>query len=162
MKKILALISLITLLLIGADRPMDTVRLTVINKSEMDIAIQLRSEDRECSNSKDIIKGEMYYLPVPAGDKMTPEVKVFDIQQDTYGMQLYYISTYDPVYGFKCETPLPNGLIARRNIRLTVLPCTYTLGPKQVGEPSMRKYLPFPNKIYGILFQRYWLNRLIY
>jgi len=162
MKKILVLISLFTLLLVGADRPKDTVRLTVINKSEMDIAIQLRAEDTECANSKDIVRGEIYYLPIPAGDRETPAVKGFDIQQDTYGMQLYYISTYDPVYGFECETPLPNGLVARRNIRLTVLPCTYTLSPKQVGEPSMRKYLPFPDKIYGFLFQRYWLTRLIY
>ncbi len=162
MKKIYALISLLALILIGADRPTDTIRLTIINKSGMDIAIQLRSRDYECANSKDIVKGDFYYLTVLGGDREEPTVKAFDIQKNDYGMQLFYIQTYDPVYGYKCRMPAPNALVAARNLRLTVLPCDFTPSPKQIGEPSMFKYLPFPVKQYGIIFQRYWLTRLVH
>lgn len=162
MKKILILISLLALLLIGADRPVDTIQFTVINKSGMDIAIRLKAQDMECANSKDIIRGEFYYLTILKGDREQPNVKIFDIQKDTYAMQLFYIETYDPVYGFKCGTPQPNALQAARNLRLTVLPCDFTPSPKQVGEPSMWKYLPFSVKEYGFIFQRYWLTRLVY
>ena len=162
MKKALILISLITLLLIGADRPVETIRLTVINKSGMEIAIQLKSKDVECVNSKDIVRGEFYYLTVLEGDRGLPATKAFDIQKDTYGMQLFYLETYDPVYGFKCVTPQSNALIARHNIRLVVLPCDFIPSPRAVGEPTMRKFLPFSVKEYAFLFQRYWLTRLIY
>jgi hypothetical protein len=77
-------------------------------------------------------------------------------------MQLFYIETYDPVYGFKCGTPKPNAMNAARNIRLTVLPCDFRMGPKQIGEPSMRKYLPFSVAEYAIIYQKYWLTRLVY
>lgn len=162
MKRMLILISLFSLLLIGADRPVDTIRLTIINKSGMEIAVQLRSKDTECANSKDIVRGEFYYLKVLEGDREEPTLKVFDIQKETYAMQLFYLETYDPVYGFKCATPLPNALIARRNIRLVVLPCSFVPSPKAVGEPSMRKYLPFPIKELALFYQKYWLTRLIY
>ncbi len=162
MKKFLTILSLLTLLLIGADRPVDTIRLTIINKSGMEIAIQLRSQDQECATSKDVIRGEFYYLSMLEGDQNVPAVKAFDIQKDIYGMQLFYLETYDPVYGFKCVTPTPNALIAQRNIRLVVLPCDFTMSPKQVGEPSMRKYIPYPNKINAILYQKYWVTRLIH
>jgi hypothetical protein len=156
------MISLLTLLLISADRPVDTIRFTVINKSGMDIAIQLRANDYENIFSKDILRGELYYLTILEGDREHPNFKIFDIQKDTYVMQVYYIETYDPVYGFKCATPAPNPMIAQRNIRLVVLPCDFTPGPKQVGEPSMRKYLPFSVAQYAILFEKYWLTRLVY
>jgi hypothetical protein len=162
MKKLLATISVCALLLIGADIPKDTIRLTVINKSKMDIAIQLKSKDVECANSPEIIRGDFYYLTVLEGDRNVPNTKAFDIQRNTYAMQMFYLETYDPVYGFKCKTPSPNALIAQRNIRLVVLPCDFTPGPKAVGEPSMRKYLPFSVKQYALLYQKYWLTRMIY
>jgi hypothetical protein len=162
MKRILIIISLFSLLLISADRPIDTIRLTIINKSGMDIAVQLRSQDAECSNSKEIIKGEFYYLPVPEGTREELTIKVFDIQKDTYAMQLFFLETFDPVYGYQCTTPAPNVLIARNNIRLVVLPCGFTPSPNAVGERTMRKYLPFPVKEYALLFQKYWVTRLIY
>ncbi|MCC7128819.1 MAG: hypothetical protein B6D39_07330 [Anaerolineae bacterium UTCFX2] len=162
MKKIYVILPLLALLLVGADRPVDTIRLTIINKSGMEIAIQLRSSDYECANSKDIVRGDFYYLTIPKGDRETPAIKAFDIQKNTYGMQLFYIETYDPVYGFKCKPPAPNALQAARNLRLTVLPCDFPISPKQVGEPSMFKFLPFPVQQYGIIFQRYWLTRLVH
>jgi hypothetical protein len=162
MKRILIFISLLSILLIGADRPIDTIRLTIVNKSGMDIAIRLRSQDTEAINSKDVLKGEFYYLPVSEGGREEPTIKVFDIQKDTYVMQLLYVETYDPVYGYECTTPAPNALIARNNIRLVVLPCGFTPQPFAVGERTMRKYLPFPVKAYAKLFQKYWLTRLVY
>ena len=128
----------------------------------MDIAVQLMARDKECANSKEIIRGEIYYLPIPEGSKENPTVKAFDIEKDSYMMQLHYLQTYDPVYGYKCSKPVPNMLIAQRNIRLVVLPCNVLPTCKQVGEPTMRKYLPFPVKGYALFFQKYWLTRLIH
>ena len=163
MKKLSIIISLLTLLLIGADLPIETIRLTVINKSESDIAIQLNSSDKECFTSKDYIDGQFYYLPVSEGSREVPNVKVFDIQKDCYAMQVLYLQTYDPVYGFKCEVPKANILIAKRNIRIVVLPCGFKHScPKAIGEPSMWKFIPFPVPENAYLFQKYWLTRMIY
>lgn len=171
MKRRLILISLLAFLLIGASHPTDTIRLTVINKAEMDVAIRLTSESYELANSKEIIDGDFYYLTILEGSRDEPNVKAFDIQKNDYVMQLFYLETYDPVYGYKCETPKINLIVARRNIRLVVLPCDFKMGPKQVGEPSMRKYLPYVDKDYIkrlfqeyslIRIQKYWLTRLIY
>jgi len=128
----------------------------------MDIAIRLTSKSYECANSKEIVNGDFYYLTILEGSRELPNTKTFDIQKNDYAMQLFYLETYDPVYGYQCNTPAMNVLLARRNIRLVVLPCDFKMGPKQVGEPSMRKYLPFANKTYGFLFQKYWLTRMIY
>src|SRR5512136_3419968 len=122
-KKILYLLPLLTLLLIGAKQPIDLVEFTIINKAGRDIAISLKGKDWPCINQCDTKKGEIYYLTIPAGDSDTPTVKRFEIEKNTYGMQLYYIQTWDPVYGFKCPIPNPNSLMAIRNLRLTVLPC---------------------------------------
>jgi hypothetical protein len=159
MKKILTLISLLTLMLVGAKQPIALVELTIINKSEMDIAIQLKGQDKVCANKCDTIKGEFYYLSVPEGSREIPYRKTFEIEKDTYGMQLFFIQTYDPVYGFKCPTPAPNLLVARRNIRLVVLPCDEY--PNAVGEPSMWKYLPYPLDSPNY-FNLYWKSRLVY
>jgi hypothetical protein len=89
-------------------------------------------------------------------------------------MFLFYISTYDPVYGFKCEPTVPNMLNASRDLRLVVLPCnelpigTMTLfgvklpDGRRVGEPSMWKYIPFPVPDFARFFNNYWKDRYIY
>ena len=173
MKRILLLTIIFTaLLLTGAkNKPIDTIRLTIINKSEMDIAVQLRAKQVEYAASKEKTDLKFYYLPVAEGDRTAPTVKSFDIEKDTYGMQLYYIETWDPVYGFKCEQPVPNAMMANRDLRIIVLPCDET--PGNVGEPKMRKYLPFPVKDRALKFipyypyvrfsfESYWITRLIY
>jgi len=165
MKKILTLLSLLSLLLIGAKKqPIELVEITIINKSGLEIAIQLKGNDREYTNFADQLKGELYYLTVPEGDKVTPAIKTFEIENNTYGMQLYYLSTYDPVYGFKCPVPAPNVLRAERNIRIVVLPCDEYPCGKAIGEPSMWKYLPYPLKDKTLLriLNPYWKTRLIY
>jgi len=166
MKTIKALVPLIllALLLMAADDPVDTIRLTIINKSDTDIAVQLMGEDQHCCNKADIDRGEIYYLPVAEGSKDKPTEKAFDIEKNEYTMQLYYISTYDPVYGFKCENNAPNKLSAGRNLRVVVLPCNEppVNRPWTVGEPSMWKYLPYPVESLAIQFNNYWATRLIY
>jgi hypothetical protein len=166
MKKILYLIPLLTLLLIGAKKPIDLVEFTIINKSGSDIAISLKGKDQVCINKCDTHKGEIYYLSVPSGENETPAIKRFEIEMNTYGMQLYYIQTWDPVYGFKCPIPKPNSMMANRNIRLTVLPCDQTpmgrtMG-KAIGEPTMWKYLPFPITKLLPFLNIYWKTRFIY
>lgn len=163
-KKILYLLPLLTLLLLGAKKPIDRVEFTIINKSGRDIAISLKGKDWVCINECDTRKGEIYYLTVPSGDNDSPSVKKFEIEKNTYGMQLYYIQTWDPVYGLKCPIPKPNALIANRNIRLTVLPCDQTPNAcnKAIGEPTMWKFLPFGLSKPNPALNLYWYTRLIY
>jgi len=175
MKKFIWLLPVLALFLMGGSDPIELIRFTIINKSESDIAIQLNAVPKVCCNKADTVEGEFYYLPVEEGSKERPTVKVFMIAKDTYRMQLFYISTYDPVYGFKCEPTMPNMMSAARNLRLVVLPCNQLpTGPniilgelrlptgRRVGEPSMWKYLPFPVPDMALFFNNYWKTRYIY
>jgi hypothetical protein len=139
MKKVLLLTSILALMLVGAD-PSGLVRLTLINKSGMEIAIALHSKTDDL---------RIYYLPVPEGDREEPATKVYTILRDSYYMQMYYIDTYDPVYGFKCNVQPPNSLIAHRNLRVIFLECD-KLAPNP-GEPSMMKYLPVTSTARGYI-----------
>lgn len=166
MKKLLMLITIVLLAvpLMGADDPVDTIRLTIINKAETDIAVQLIGDDHPCCNKADVQRGEIYYLPVAEGTKGDPTVKTFDIEKNTYTMYLYYISTYDPVYGYKCESTAPNPMMARNNTRVVVLPCNQlpSFKPGVVGERTMWKYLPYPIEAAAAFFSDYWKTRFIY
>jgi hypothetical protein len=174
MKKIIWLLPILALFIMGGSEPVALMRFTIINKSESDIAIQLNAVPKVCCNKADTKKGEFYYLPVAEGTKDVPTVKIYTLAKDTYQMHLFYISTYDPVYGFKCEPTVPNVLNASRDIRLTVLPCnqlpigTMTIfgrtvpDGRRVGEPSMWKYLPFPVADLAKVFNNYWKDRYIY
>ena len=82
MKKALILIALLAVFVTGADGR-DLARLTVINKSGMDIAIQLIGPDFE----------QFYYLRIPEGDHILPATKTFTIEKAIYSMQLFYIET---------------------------------------------------------------------
>jgi hypothetical protein len=123
----------------GAKEPVSLIRFTVINKSEQKIGIRLVGiEDDEL----------FYYLTIPEGDKENPAIKDFTITRAIYNMQVYYVATYDPVYGWPCVQPPPNTLVALRNLRLNFGPCGEA--PPNLGEPSMLKFWPFiepPQKI---------------
>jgi hypothetical protein len=162
MKKILWLLPLLSLLLMAASDPIRPIRLTIINKSEMDIAVQLQAKPRECCKGTQDLEGNFYYLPVAEGDRSTPTTKSFLIEPDTYQMLVFYIQTWDPVYGFDCNQNAPNKLIAENNIRVVILPCGEIPAPQAVGEPTMWKFLPYPVPAYGAFFNRYWITRLIY
>jgi hypothetical protein len=158
MKKSLLIMTLLSLLLMGS-KGSEMIKLTIINKSDMEIAIQLKGTDKICATCSDTVEGQFYYLTVPEGSKESPSIKIFEIEKNRYGMQVYFIETYDPVYGFKCNTPTPNRLDAARNIRLVVLPCDQT--PLAIGEPSMRKFVPFP--VPALFFiSKYFVYRWIY
>ncbi len=47
-KKILYLLPLLTLLLLGAKKPIDRIEFTIINKSGREIAISLKGKDWVC------------------------------------------------------------------------------------------------------------------
>lgn len=160
MKKLLLWTAILTILLTGAKKsPTETVRLNIINKSNFEIAIQLNAKSQECVNQCGSSEGNFYYLRVPTGDRQTPAAKTFEIEKNTYTMQLFYLETYDPVYGYQCGSAQPNALVAGRNLRLVVLPCGEQ--PGNVGEPGLRKYLPTTVKS-KLFFDQYWLTRLIY
>lgn len=162
MKKILWLLPILALLLGAASDPVDPIRLTIINKSDMDIAVQLQGITKVCCNKSDTQKGEFYYLRVAAGSRALPTTKTFIIERDTYTMQMFFIQTWDPVYGFKCDSTVPNVLTAGRNLRLVVLPCGELPKPCAVGEPSMWKYIPYPVPELSRIFNPFWRSRLIY
>lgn len=134
MKKItkrmsISLLALLAVFLISASEPR-LVRLTVINGSDLPIALQLIGQEEE----------EMYYLPVGEGSVSGPQEKVFTIIEDVYALQLYYVETWDPVYGFQCDTPAPSLLRATRNMRVVVKDCDRT--PRFSKEVNLLK-LPF-------------------
>ena len=174
MKKIIWLLPILALFLMGGSKPEELIRFTIINKAETDIAIQLQGIPKVCCRVADVKKGEFYYLPVDKGSKEAPTVKTYTLVKDTYQMHLFYISTYDPVYGFKCEPTVPNVLNASRNLRLVVLSCNQLpVGSmtifgrtvpdgRRVGEPSMWKYVPYPIEQFAKIFNNYWKDRYIY
>ena len=129
MKKTLLIIALLALLLIAARASYTKLyRLTIINKSGMELAISLLGED----------DNNQYYLRVPAGDRRSPTETTFTLVPDTYSIKPYYIESWDPVYGYSCDDPGAKTLVAERNIRLTFTECNYT--PRNGGEPSMWKF----------------------
>jgi len=163
MKKIVWLLPILALLLTaGSKKPTDLIRLTIVNKAGREAHIELRPIPKPCCNKLDTETGEYYYLTIPTGDKGSPSAKTFTIAQDTYKMFVYYKQTYDPVYGFKCDSTVPNTLSAGRNIRLTLLPCGELPTRCAIGEPSMWKYIPYPVQQYAFFFTKYWYDRLIY
>jgi hypothetical protein len=148
MKSKVWIVLFLALVLIAAE-PVKLYQLTIINKSGMDLGIQLLgTEDDE----------HYYYLIVPEGDKDFPTEKTYTIVPDLYNMRVFYIETYDPVYGFKCRQPQPNQLLLTRNIKVVFLPCNEF--PRNVGEASMRKYLPF--SLFRGAFLDYWFTRFLY
>lgn len=130
MKKALLIASMLTLILVSA-KPFDTRQLTIINKSGMKIALRLQSLEEDL---------RFYYLPVEKGDRDQPTRKTYEVERDEYLMQLIYIQTYDPVYGFKCQNPPPSKLIVLRDTRIVFIECGQI--NKLWGEPSMHKYSP--------------------
>ncbi|MDD2695060.1 MAG: hypothetical protein PHD58_03950 [Anaerolineales bacterium] len=106
------------------------IQLTIVNKADIDLGIMLRSKKYD---------ERFYYLTVPKAkeDEEFTE-KTFEIIQDEYLMQVYYMKPYDPVYPNKCIPSLRNVLFANRNIRLVFLPCNQM--PPDRGEPTMLKF----------------------
>lgn len=111
-KKVLLVIAIMSLALTGAGAPR-TVELTIVNKSGMEIAVNLVEANQY----------RAYYLHVDEGTKSVPKKEVFAIERAEYTMNVYYIQIYDPVYGYECDQPGSSTWEAIRNLRITVLPC---------------------------------------
>jgi len=147
MKKTILVLALLSMLLMASD-PMNTIRLTIINKSGMDIAVQLIDGDYTDYDN-------IYYLTVTEGDRLVPNEKAFDIVPGMYNMQVFYIETYDPVYGFSCGQSPPVKLIARKNMKVVIIECGQQ--PPNWGEPTMTKYWywvfpPWKSRLPGYLY----------
>ncbi len=151
--------SILSLFLLGAE-PMGLARLTLINKSGMEIAVQLKSITTPCLTKNETPQSRFYYLPVPEGSKEVPSVKEYTIERHTYTMQVFYIETYDPVYGFHCFQPLPNAILMRRDMKVIIGKCSAL--PPNAGEPLMRKYLPYALPKDTPFVSSYWIYRYIY
>ena len=123
-----ALLSLLLAPLLMAAEPVNLIRFTLINKSGIDIAVQLFSADYE----------NVYYLKVPEGSRQYPTTKTFTIAKDIYQMQVFYIETYDPVYGYSCGNAPPTTLFATRQMKVVLTECGEL--PPNRGEPTMMKY----------------------
>jgi hypothetical protein len=121
---------LVTILAAAISGPVKLVRLTIINKSGLDIEIELTGSCEETDE-------DHYYLHVPEGSRLFPMEKVFTILPDKYTMGVHYVELWDPVYGTKCSSGSQK-VDATRNVRVVVLECTIT--PPNGGEPSMLKF----------------------
>ena len=93
MRRVLFVIALTSFLLLSGAKPMKLVRFTIVNKADMEIAVQMDGEERE----------QFYYLRLPEGDVETPSVQTFTLVPDTYSLQVYYLELWDPVM----EPPAP-------------------------------------------------------
>jgi len=112
------------------------VRLTVINKA--DIAVALRLEATK--NGEEIF----YYFVIPKGDEEAPTEKTFTIEPAVYQVTATYLEPYDPVYGYpRCGGNSPSGtygLVVHG--RLIIPPCRVSfsapgdMGMWKLGAPS--------------------------
>ena len=142
-KKSVLIISILAVLMLAASPAYTKLyRLTIINKSGMELAISLISEDGE----------DIYFLRVPEGDRVSPTETIFTIAPNTYSIKPYYVEPWDPVYGYSCEDPGAKTLVAERNIRLTFTECGYI--PRDGGQPSMWKFNARGVKVFDWLRER--------
>jgi len=127
-KRILYANAILALILLGAKLPpVKLVRLTIINKSGLDIEVELTGSYYEEDENYH------YFLRIPEGTRMSPTEKVFTILPDSYKMSVYYVELWDPVYGTKCGSMSNSSVDATHNIRVIVSECNWT--PPNAGEP---------------------------
>ena len=126
MRRTLLLITLIAILSIGA-KGSPLMRLTIRNKSGTPLEVALRAEDGTA----------MYYLHVPIGYRGSPTDTTFTIVKNFYRMRVYYVEEVPAGTRFPCRSSHNTRLIARRNIRVTVVERDRRQVPR--GEPGMLK-----------------------
>ena len=96
----LIFILLISVGITSAFSPMRLIRLTVINKANIAVALRLDNQQQDIH----------YYLTIPEGDPDEPIEKVFTIIPATYSVSAIYLEAYDPVYGYPfCGGKSPGG-----------------------------------------------------
>jgi len=107
--------------------PIAPVTLKVINRSGMEIALQLDGA----------VLGESYYFKVPKGDRQLATEVRYSVQRDDYSLQLYFLENYDPVYGTKCSESSTIWYPLQSQRTITILPCD-ELMPNN-GEQTFKK-----------------------
>jgi len=140
MKKIilgLILLCLISLTFLTAFEPSPRAQITIINKSGVKLGIQL-IDPRDKEN--------IYFLTIEKGNRAEPREKTFEIKMASYSMIVFYMETWDPVYGYPTcgGLVLRSRLIARGKQRVVFTKCGEM--PVDPGEPKMMKfwlYTPF-------------------
>jgi hypothetical protein len=116
--------------------PPSLVRLTVINKADIDVALSLNAT----KNGKEMF----YYFIIPKGDEEAPTEKTFTIEAAVYRVKAVYLETYDPVYGYpRCGGNSPSGTYGFViHGRLIIPPCRKSfsapgdMGMWKLGAPS--------------------------
>ncbi len=112
------------------------VRLTVMNKADIAVALTLKAS----KNGEEIF----YYFVIPKGDKEAPYEKTFTIEPAVYSVSATYLEAYDPVYGYpRCGGNTPSGTY-RLTVhgRLIIPPCRVSfsapgdMGIWKLGAPS--------------------------
>ncbi len=118
MKKILYCISFLLLLCVVAASPRypRLVEMIIINKSGMDIEVNLSGAEEE----------EQYYLRIPTGTEDAPAEKTFEVVPDTYTATVYFVELWDPVYGYTCDSK-SQSIDASRKTRITVYDCNKSI-----------------------------------
>ena len=130
------LISAIMALFLMGAKPTKTalVRLTIVNKSWVELFIHL---DNLATNYEDNV---IYNFTIPEGDHESPTVREFAINRDVYDVQVYYVETWDPVYGYTIcgNSTGKTQLIANRQHRWVFTECSRER--PRPGEPTMEKF----------------------
>lgn len=125
-KRSLMLVLLAAMLVIGASKPVKTVRLTLINKSGKEIEVSLSGADFETS----------YFFRVGEGSRSMPVEKAYDILPDRYQVKVHFSELWDPVYGVRCQDR-SQAIEIRHVTRVIVFECDIT--PPNGGEPGRIK-----------------------
>jgi hypothetical protein len=132
MKKTLLITSIMAFLLMGAT-PKGLVRLTIVNKSGVELFIHLDNLETyyECDT--------IYNFTIPEGDRQNPTVMEFTIYRDVYNVTVHYVEKWDPVYSYSPCNLQPHylQLSATRNHRWVFTECAQK-APRP-GERSMDK-----------------------
>lgn len=124
MKKFFLLLCALCLFVTGTGaKGVKLVRLTLVNKSGMNIEVSLTGQDTE----------QFYYLKVPEGDHQVATEKTFTVIPDTYQVSAYFVELWDPVYGASCEDRQSKVDITRTT-RIVVMECATT--PPNAGEAA--------------------------
>jgi hypothetical protein len=135
MKKIYMLIGMLALLLIACKTtPAKLVRLTIVNKSGMDIELTLTGTEICDANGNETENS--YFLRVVKGNRTEPAEKTFTVISDTYQINAYFDELWDPVYGNSCENR-QSRVDVTHNTRVVVFECSVT--PPNGGEAPFIK-----------------------
>lgn len=120
------IILLVTSLLCISAAPQATLyRLTIVNRSGYRIAVQLTYTNDDGTTT------QRYYLTVSRGEKDRPIKKTFSIMPDKYIAKVYYLETYDPVYGYHCSRNPSTKFEADRNMMMKVNSCDARIRPSK-------------------------------